>query len=241
MSTEARGKPSTLVEAMTQNARGLSDISEDFVHVAPKYAIKTVYETLPLAATGQLVVPMLSTRMFGHKQDEVPTDADHLSMCQFSDADDADFLMVSAFIRRATEGDMKRPISTTSAHRELEEVGVRRERMIQGNQTSKTQIGLILGQALYIDTPPMRQRPSIMRSHEGPLLPAPTGRNTVDTKVQAAKVPLALPVATPQSLRKDMPVPRVVPVECESESTAKQPRWFSRVMVGIRSKGGSWR
>jgi hypothetical protein len=200
-----------------------------------------VYETRPLADTGQLVVPMLSTRMFGHKQDEVPIDADHLSMCQFRDADDADFLMVSAFIRRATEGELRPPRSITSAHRELEETEVLRVQRMQGNQTSKTQIGLILGQPLYIDTPPLRQRTSNIPSQEQPLLAAPAGRNTLHTKIQAAEVPLAIPAPTPQPLRKDIPVPRVVPVEYESESTAKEPRWFSRVMVGIRYKGGSRR
>jgi hypothetical protein len=252
VSTKTRGKPSTLVEAMTQNARGLSDISEDFVHVAPKYAIKTVYETLPLEAAGQVIVPMMSTRMFGHKQDEVPIDADHLSMCQFSHTDDVDFLMVSSFIRKTAGGEVRRPTAATAARWELEEVKIHTGQPTQRNQTSKTQIGHILGQPLYIDSPSMRQRPStfvestqnttkalpsIVSSHEQPFLPAPAGRNKLDTEAHAVAVPLALPASTPQLPRMDMPLPRAVPVKCESDSAVKQPRWFSRVMGGIRHKG----
>lgn len=257
VSTEAKGKPSTLVEAMTQNSRGLGDISEDFVQIAPKYTIKTMYETKPLATTGRLVVPMLSTRMFGHNQDEMPIEADHLSMCQFTDRDDPDFLLVSSFIREATEGEVTRvrhPIAATTLYMKPEK-GVTGQQQNQANQTSKTQIGHILGQPLYIDAPPLRHRPSrpfagtrndknvlpsIISSHEQPALPAPASGN-IDIEDQAVTVPVALPYPTPQLRSKEMQIPRVVPVERESENVAKQPRWFSRVMVGIRHKGAPWR
>ncbi|KAH6641226.1 hypothetical protein F5144DRAFT_590568 [Chaetomium tenue] len=256
VSSKAKGEPSTLVEAMTQNSRGLVDISEDFVHVAPNYAIKTVYETKKMKSTGQLVVPMMSTRMFGLQQEEMPIDADHLSMCQFSDKDDPGFEIVCSFIRKAIK---KVPEPRVS------------EWPIQMDQTPKTQVGNILGRPIYIDTPPMHQGsvnptrntrsdmnelPSILSSHERPLLPAPESRN-LDTKAQPVTIPLALPAPTPQTLRldmavprvlpiewesedavkllqKDIPVPRVVSVECESEKVVKQSRWshFSRRMGG---------
>ncbi|GAB1317134.1 hypothetical protein MFIFM68171_07344 [Madurella fahalii] len=249
VSAKAKGRPSTLVEAMTQNSRGLTDISEDFVQIAPKYTIKTMYETQPLATTGRLVVPMMSTRMFGHKEDEVPIDADHISMCQFSDESDTDFFMVWNFIRKATEIEVSCPVPAAAPRRGPEAEGTGQP--IQANQTLR--IGNILGQPVYIDAP-MRQRPpssvatarngttvlsSIMSSHELRLLPAPAGCN-LDTEAQEVAVPLAPLAPTPQLLHKDTSV-RVVTVECESESPVKQPRWISRVMAGIRHKGGQRR
>ncbi|EAQ86302.1 predicted protein [Chaetomium globosum CBS 148.51] len=262
VSSKAKGEPSTLVEAMTQNSRGLVDISEDFVHVAPNYTIKTVYETQKMKSTGQLVVPMMSTRMFGLQQEEMPIEADHLSMCQFNDKDHPGFELVCSFIRKVIK---KVPEPRVS------------ERPIQMDQTPKIRVGNILGRPIYIDTPPMHQGsanptgntrsnmnglPSVMPSHEQPLLPDPENRD-LSTKAQPATVPLALPTPTPQPLRldmavprvvpiewkledavkllqKDIPVPRVVPVECESEKAVKQSRWshFSRMMGGrIRYKG----
>ncbi|KAK3291347.1 uncharacterized protein B0H64DRAFT_331070, partial [Chaetomium fimeti] len=250
VSAKAKGRPSTLVEAMTQNARGLTDISEDFVQIAPKYTIKTGYETKPLESTGQLVVPVMSTRMFGHQQDEVGLDADHLSMCQFSDEGDTEFEMVWKLIRQATEPEVRRPVPATVSRWDPEaEVPGQ-----QGQENQILRIGDILGRPIYTNAP-THQQPAdlvattrndtkgllpIMSSHEQPLLPPPECYGLA-TEAEAVEVPLAVPAAhASQSLHKDMPA-RVVTVDRESESATKKPRWLSRMVGGMRNRGVQWR
>ncbi|KAH6843220.1 hypothetical protein B0I37DRAFT_214753 [Chaetomium sp. MPI-CAGE-AT-0009] len=237
--------PSTLVEAMTQNSRALTDISEDFVQIAPRYTIKTMYETKPLKGMKKPVVPKMSTRMFVPSEDEVPIDADHLSMCQFSDENDDDFIVVWGYIQDATGSGASRPVPATAPRR-------RPEADVAGQPVPVTQtvmINNILVQPVYINAPMHQQPanlvatpqndtealPSIMSSHAQPLLPAPASCN-LGTETQAEAVPLALPPPTPQPLHKDIPA-RVVTAEYESESAVKQPRWFSRVMGGMRLRG----
>ncbi|KAK0647014.1 hypothetical protein B0T16DRAFT_391337 [Cercophora newfieldiana] len=197
-SAKTKGKPSTLVADMTSNSRALTAISEDFVHIAPKYAIKSAYETRELATIKMLVVPKMSTQMFGGAgEDAVAVDADHISMCQFSGEDDVDFEMTWRFIREAAESGVNQTSSSSiSASRQSPEA----EFLGTQAQAGHTQINNFI----YIDASNMVQRsanpafatrndttmlPSIMASGERFLPLAPSSREM--------PAPLALPAPAP--------------------------------------------
>ncbi|KAK3317793.1 hypothetical protein B0T19DRAFT_488965 [Cercophora scortea] len=102
-------EPSALVKAITRNSRDLAEISEDFCQIAPKYIIKSYYETRTWQKTNQQIVDKMSSLMFIDAEIAEAVDADHVAMCKFEDEDDATFLSVCAAIEAASLREAPRP------------------------------------------------------------------------------------------------------------------------------------
>lgn len=99
-----KGRWSELVDSLTRNSSDISNICEDFRFLARRFAIVSFYETKTWPGTGALIVDKTSARMFLEHEEQVPLDADHLSLCRFESADDPGFRTTCWYISRVARG-----------------------------------------------------------------------------------------------------------------------------------------
>ena len=125
--TMGKGKTASIIQTLIRNSRDLTEISKDFTQIAPNYTLATFHKTRPLQGATSTVVDEMCAHMLLDTEKSVPVDADHVSMCQFSDADNPAFQMTSKFIRdtlKIRQG----TVETTAVQDRLVTIGAERSR-----------------------------------------------------------------------------------------------------------------
>ncbi|KAI1192246.1 Alpha/Beta hydrolase protein [Nemania serpens] len=92
------------LKLLTRNSEGLYKISEDFQHLAPRYAIVSFYEEFAYNRFwGKVIVDRDSAIMALQHEEYMMLSGTHTSMCRFS-RDDDQFDAVRRRIKRASKG-----------------------------------------------------------------------------------------------------------------------------------------
>ncbi|KAI1145838.1 Alpha/Beta hydrolase protein [Nemania diffusa] len=93
------------LEILKRNSEELYDVSEDFRHLASRYAIVSFYEEHAYNRLwGKVIVDRDSALMGLQHEDYMMLSGNHSSMCRFSKGDDERFDAVWRRIRRAANG-----------------------------------------------------------------------------------------------------------------------------------------
>ncbi|KAI0383731.1 hypothetical protein F5Y04DRAFT_249567 [Hypomontagnella monticulosa] len=94
------GNPSNdFINALSRNSHVLVAITDDFRHLSEQLQFICFYETLPLGRFGIIVDQHSATLGFsGIRETDIALEADHNSMCKFSDGADLTYGLVEGYI-----------------------------------------------------------------------------------------------------------------------------------------------
>ncbi|KAJ8130022.1 hypothetical protein O1611_g3609 [Lasiodiplodia mahajangana] len=98
-----RHPPARQLKLLQTHSEGLYRINEDFLPIAPQYAIVSFYEEYAYKIWGKVIVDKDSAIMGLQHEETMMLSGTHTSMCRFS-VDDSQFDPVWRRIKRAAEG-----------------------------------------------------------------------------------------------------------------------------------------